>query len=81
MTMEMCQAAEEAFVERFLELGGDEEATASNCIVLQGLVQEYRVKACELAEQIKDGLAFNSSEAILTIQMLCFAKKYLRKLR
>lgn len=80
MTAEMRQAAEEAFVERYLDLGDDEETRTSNRIVLQGLVQEYRAKANELAEQIEDGLAFNESDAILTIQMLGFAKKYLKRL-
>lgn len=80
MTAEMKLAAEEAFVERFLELGDDEVTVASNRIVLQGLVSEYRTKAEELAEIMEDGLSFQESDAILTIQMLSFAKKYLGKL-
>lgn len=80
MTIEMCQAAEEAFVERFLELGDDNETKASNRQVLLGLVGEYRTKAAELADQMEQGLCFSDMDAILIIQVLSFAKKYLKKM-
>lgn len=80
MTNELCQAAEEAFVERFLDLGDDEETKMANRIVLQDLVSEYRMKADELADQMEDGVVFSDTDAILTIQILALAKKYLRKM-
>ena len=80
MTNELCQAAEEAFVERFLDLGDDEETKMANRIVLQDLVDEYRMKADELADQMEDGVVFSDTDAILTIQILALAKKYLRKM-
>lgn len=80
MTNELCQAAEEAFVERFLDLGDDEETKMANRIVLQDLVDEYRMKADELADQMEDGVVFSDTDAILTIQILALAKKYLGKM-
>lgn len=80
MTNELCQAAEEAFVERFLDLGDDEETKMANRIVLQNLVDEYRMKADELADQMEDGVVFSDTDAILTIQILALAKKYLGKM-
>lgn len=80
MTAEMYQAAEEAFVEKYLDLGDDDETKASNRTVLQNLVLEYRKKAELLADQMETGLCFSDTDAILVIQMLAFAKKYLDKM-
>lgn len=80
MTIEMRQASEEAFVERFLDLGDDDETKASNRQVLQSLVSEYQQKAAELADQIEQGLVFSDTDAILIVQMLAYAKKYLKKM-
>ena len=79
MQAEMLQAAEESFIERYLEFGDDDETKDSNRKVLCDLVQEYRAKSQELAQDIEDGIAVNESEAILTVQILSFAKKYLEK--
>ena len=67
--------AEEMFITKFLDFGDDVETTKANLAKCEDLLLEFRPKLKNLAEEMEDGLAFDESSAILTIQIVAIAQR------
>lgn len=76
MTQDFIDEMEETFFSKHFEFGEDADTVRENLTKAEHLLTVYRPKVEELAEAIEDGLVFDVSDAVLTLQIFSFSAKY-----
>lgn len=67
---------EEVFIEKYFEMGDDDDTKKHNLDVVNQLISEYRPRVQEIVEHLEDGEVFDMSDAVLSMQIYYFAVKW-----
>lgn len=76
MRADFIDTMERIFFEKNFEYSDSKETVQKNLEKANLLVETYGKKAAQLAEDVEDGIAFDESDAILTVQSYALAVRF-----
>lgn len=78
MTQDYIDEMAEIFLDRYFDLGDDEQTLKENIRVAGQLLLSSEKEVKEIAGFVENGEVFDESAAILSVQNFCFAQRFLK---